>query len=97
MVIVFAGYQDALETKRMLESKVASLGLVLRAFPQTAAGLTEDAVKATPEWREARTRFDTAFRQLQFFNKEFMRLYGKEYKSDLERCRKRSLQKKDTA
>lgn len=67
-------YQDTLDKQYRLASQA------LRAFPKTGPfGLTTDAVKAMPAFKEAKSAYDTAFKKLQTFNT----WYVKQFKTEI--------------
>ncbi len=55
-------------TENTLEAEVAAASAALRDFPRGSMGLTPDAVKASPEWRAAKTRYELAFARLRSWN-----------------------------
>ena len=59
---------EAAKAKRdRLEQEVKAAGDVLGTFPSGPTGLTPDHVRAMPEWRAAKARYQTAFTALQNF------------------------------
>lgn len=56
-----------------LEAEVRAAGAALKSFPKGAMGLTPDAVKASPEWKAAKNRYDRAFAALRAFNSKRVR------------------------
>lgn len=51
-----------------LEAEVKASGAALKTFPKGPMGLTTDAIKASPEYRAAKRRYDIAFAALRTFN-----------------------------
>jgi hypothetical protein len=62
---------DAL--RGVLESDVATASKRLRDFPKGPMGLVPDEIKASAEWREAKSAYNTAFAKLRAFNSGVMR------------------------
>lgn len=62
-----------------LDAEVKRTGEILRVFPRGPMGLTPDAVKATPEYKAAKTASEVAFAKLRAFNG----WYTKTFKSEL--------------
>ncbi len=71
---------QALIKKEALEVAYDHATAALRKFPRLPSGLTPDAVRAMPEWREAKKQCEQAFADLRAFNQIFVRKYGKEYR-----------------
>jgi len=71
-------FEEASAESDRLEHEVSAAGAVMAAFPHNAMGLTPDHVRATPEWRAARSRFDRAFAAQRAFNAVFVRKFKKE-------------------
>jgi len=61
-----------------LDISVSEASKALKQFPRGAMGLTPDAVKATPEWKIAKQRYDLAFHCSRKFNSWFTKAYKKE-------------------
>lgn len=53
-----------------LEAEVKAASAALKEFPRGTMGLTPDDVKASPEWRAAKTRYELAFARLRAWNGE---------------------------
>jgi hypothetical protein len=79
-----SGYEKAKEIRKQLDEEVSRLGKVLNAFPKGAMGLTPDEVKKSPEWKAAKTAFDSKFKQLQNFNSNFVKVFAKEARAERE-------------
>jgi hypothetical protein len=71
-------FTDAKAIQDYLYAECNRLSLVLNAFPKGNLGLTSDVVKFSPEFRNAKTAFDVAFKKLQNFNKQFVRKFRRE-------------------
>lgn len=63
-----------------LNEEVTRLGVALNSFPKDTMGLTPDAVKASPEYRSAKSAYNEAFHQLINFNSVFTKAFAKEIK-----------------
>lgn len=50
------------------EGEYYSASAAMGRFPRGPMGLTPDDVKASPEWRKAKARYDRAFANLRAFN-----------------------------
>jgi hypothetical protein len=76
-------YEQAKARRDELESALSAASLALKSFPRLPSGLTPDAVKATPEYQAAKSRYDVAFTNLREFNRQFVRIFkqAKEQKS----------------
>ena len=61
-----------------LDRCVSETSAALKKFPRGTMGLTPDAVKATPEWQQAKKAYNLAFDQSRAFNKFFTKAYKKE-------------------
>lgn len=46
-------------------------------------GLTPDHIKNTPEWQQARAAVDRAGKVLRDYNRQFLKLYKKEWKAEV--------------
>lgn len=47
-------------------------------------GLTPDHIKATPEWKAARSAFDNAFAKVRYFNGRYVKHFKKEIRAAIE-------------
>jgi hypothetical protein len=65
-----------------LEFAAKEAGEELRAFPKGPMNLTPDHIKATPEWKAAKLRFDRAFAALRDFNVVFTKQYATELRAE---------------
>ena len=59
--------------RETLESDVAIASKRLRNFPKGPMGLVSDEIKASAEYREAKSAYNTAFAKLRAFNSGVMR------------------------
>jgi hypothetical protein len=78
-------YAIAKQVKAQLEIECGLASQALRAIPGIGSGpmgLTPDAVKATPEYREAKARSDATFAALRNFNGKFVKLFAAEIKAE---------------
>jgi hypothetical protein len=74
-------FEEADAESTRLEQEVSAAGAVLRAFPTGPMGLTPDHVKATPEWRAAKARYERAFAAMRKFNAVFVKVFAKELRA----------------
>ena len=83
-------FDEAKAEAARLDAEAEAAGQVLRSFPRGPTGLTPDAVRATPEYRAAKARFDKAFARQRDFNGVFVKRFAKELREErAERDRKR--------
>ena len=76
-------YLEAKKTSEMLTGNVDRLSAALRVFPADGPmGLTSDVVRATPEYRAAKTAYNAAFERLRVFNGRFVKGFAKEIRED---------------
>lgn len=72
-------FEEAKLEAARLDAEIKTTETVLRAFPRDGAfGLPSDAVRATPEYRAAKTAFDRAFAKLRNFNAWYTKAFKKE-------------------
>lgn len=66
------------------EVRAASIAAasVLNAFPKGVMGLTPDSVKASAEWKQAKTAFDRAFSAEQKMNAFMVKTFPAEMRND---------------
>jgi hypothetical protein len=80
-------YEMAKIAKQALESKVKAAGAVVAAFPHDGLyGMAPESVRLSPEYREAKRKFDLAFSALRKFNSEFCKRYHKERRAERRRA-----------
>ena len=75
-------YHVAKSVKAGIEADVEKAGDALEKFPRGPTGLTPDHVKFSPEYRAAKSTFDTHFNRLRNFNKTFVKTFKKEITAD---------------
>lgn len=66
--------QRLLSQQAQLEKACAETSRQLKTFPRLANGLTSDAVRNSPEWQAAKSRYEFAFQQLRSFNQRYARI-----------------------
>lgn len=72
-------YLEAKAIKKELDNKVDTFEAVLKGFEVKGSfGLVPDEIRKTPEYRNAKLNFDKAFKELQQFNKFFVKEFKKE-------------------
>jgi hypothetical protein len=67
---------------KLLEAVNAEHSAVLNAFPKGLMGMTPDHVKATPEFRVAKSNFNKSFAALRAHNSEFVKRFKKEIQTE---------------
>jgi len=77
-----SAFEEAKAEEALLENEMSEAQAAINAFPRGPTGLTPDAVKATPEWRAAKTRVDKAFARLRAFNAVFVKRFAKELRAE---------------
>lgn len=75
-------YAEAKRVRDAAESASKAASVALRAFPRLANGLVPDAVKYTPEYKAAKTRFDTAFARERAVNEWLGKTFEKETREE---------------
>lgn len=75
-------FEEAKAQRAAIEAEVDAADRVLKAFPRGAMGLTPDAVRATPEYRAARDRYQRAFARQRDFNTVFTKKFAKELRAE---------------
>jgi len=82
-------FEEAKAEGALIEQEEKAAGEALQLFPRPM-GLIPDAVRATPEYRTAKSRFDKAFARLRAFNGIFVKRFAKELRAErAERTRAR--------
>lgn len=71
-------YEMYKQAAAQLDARVSATSAALKKFPRGVMGLTPDAVKATPEWQQAKRAYSLAFEQSRKFNAFFVKNYKKE-------------------
>jgi hypothetical protein len=80
----FTPYPEALAMRDTMEAEVSAASTALASFPRNpATGLTPDTVKASPEFRAARSRYHTAARNMRIFKVSFLRAYSRAWRETL--------------
>ena len=83
-------YEQGKEIESALICEVDKWSTVLRRFPRGPMGLTDDTVKKTPEYREAKNQFDAAFAKQRLFSAGFTKRYKKEMLAERAERRKKT-------
>lgn len=78
-------FEEAKAESDLLEQEEHAAGAALNAFPRGPMGLTPDAVRATIEYKNAKTRWGKAFKALQCFNVTFVKQFAKELREERKR------------
>lgn len=68
-------YLDALKMKEHLELKVKAANECLRTYPRLSNGLVPDFIRETASYKQAKKNMDKAFKELQDFNKVFVKKF----------------------
>jgi hypothetical protein len=68
-------YHVAKSVKAGIEADVKKAEDALDTFPRGPTGLTPDHVKVSPEYRAAKSSFNTHFKRLQTFNQTFVKTF----------------------
>lgn len=77
-----SAYALAKGKRDALDAAVTQHGATLNQFPKGPMGLTPDAVKATPEFKTAKTNFDRAFAALREHNAYMTKNFSAEMKAE---------------
>ena len=75
-------YSEAKRSRDWHEADCRAASLVLDHFAKGALGLTPDAIRATPAWREAKADYDRHFAQLQAFNQWFVKKFKRQIQAE---------------
>jgi hypothetical protein len=75
-------FEDAKAEAAALENELEAATKVIKTFPSGPMGLTPDAVRATAEYRAAKTRVDKAFARLREFNAVFVKRFANELRAE---------------
>ena len=75
-------YERAKEVRDVLAAVVSEASAAVNAFPKGPNGMMTDEVKFSPECVEAKTRYVSAFQELQKFNQHFVKTFAKEIRED---------------
>ena len=77
-----SGYETAKMHQARIYSELEQRSAALQRFPRAPNGLTPDAVKFSPEYREAKRAYDIAFQSMRDFNEHFTRMYKTEIRQE---------------
>jgi len=84
-------FEEAKAKGARLEKEVEAASAALQTFPKGPMGGVGDAVRASPEFQAANTRFQRAFARLRAFNGAFVKKFAKELRAErAQRTRERS-------
>lgn len=73
------GFEEAKALQARLSAEVDAAAAALNRFPKNGPmGLTEDAIKFSPGYRDAKRRFDGAFQRLRNFNAYYTKAFSKQ-------------------
>jgi|SRR5580692_5773417 hypothetical protein len=75
-------YAEAKRVVDAAEAESKAAGKVLDTFPKLANGLTPDAVKALPEYKAAKARYNAAFAHERAVNTWFVKNFHKEIRAE---------------
>lgn len=76
-------YAEARALYNEVKETSKSASVAIRAFPKDGPfGMTSDAVRATPEWKAAKSAMDTAFAHEQQIASWFCKTFKKEYATE---------------
>lgn len=79
-------YLSAKNQKAQLEKELDAAEKTLKAIPGVgsgAMGLTPESVKSGADYQAARRVFDQKMKQVQVFNREFIKSFGKLWREEL--------------
>lgn len=68
-------FEEAKKRKEELDARVDMLSKRYNEFERGRMGLTPDHVRATPEWKKVDQEFKIAFKELQDFNKIYVKRF----------------------
>lgn len=77
-------FENATQIKAKLEENVKVLSESMSIFPRGAMGLIPDEIKKTDDYIRVKAAYDCGFKELQTFNK----VYVKQFKKELTKMRK---------
>lgn len=75
-------YKQYVIIRNNLRKALEKWSEVLQSFPKGAMGLVPDAVRATPEYKTAKTAYDSSFHTLRVLNGKYVKQYKKELAAD---------------
>lgn len=76
-------FDNSTKIKSQLEESVKILSESMSVFPRSSMGLIPDDVKKTDEYIRVKLAYDYGFKELQNFNK----IYVKQFKKELQKMR----------
>ena len=72
-------YNEAKEIKKLIDEKCNVLSKKLNSFPKGDMGLVVEEIRLSNEYQSIKREFEKSFKELQEFNKWFMKRFKKEY------------------
>lgn len=76
-------FEEAKTEQATRRARADATSVALNTFPKDGPmGLTPDAVKFTPEFRQARAEYNHAFEELRIFNSFMLRTFAKECREE---------------
>ena len=75
-------YERAKQVRDVLASVVSEASAAVNAFPKGPNGMMTDEVKFSSECVAAKTRYVSAFQELQKFNQRFVKEFAKEIREE---------------
>lgn len=72
-------YQEAKEVNKRIEEKVNILSAKLNSYPKGLMGMTREDIRLSDEYQAVKREYSKAFKELQDFNKWFLKTFKKEY------------------
>lgn len=73
---------EAQEISNTLYANLADLSAALKVFPMEGPmGLPTETVRLSPEYRDAKSKYDAAFAKLRQFNGWYLKTFKKEIKA----------------
>lgn len=77
-----SAYAEAKRVVDKIQSESNAASAALQTFPKGATGLTPDAVKFSPEFKAAKTRFNVAVARERSANAWFYKTFKKEIRAE---------------
>ena len=75
-------YEQAKQQRDELDANYRAAGDALKTYPRLANGLTPNAVRTSPAYRNDKAVCDAAFAALRAFNKGYVKTFNKEIKAE---------------
>lgn len=72
-------YQEAKELNKQIEERVSILSAKLNSYPKGLMGMTREDIRLSSEYQTVKAEYNKAFKELQNFNKWFLKTFKKEY------------------